>query len=180
MSKTSRLAAGGLFQSALEDSLIVPKITIANPNVTLTNSIGTTNTQIAFVTIPSGSLSPNSQIEIYALWTKAGTTSLDLKYKFGSSSGNYASALDFAGQFGFTTQLTISNTMHIHNNGSLNSQLLQPAGMGNFPGSIGTALVSASVDTSLDCNIYFGAQYTAAPAGGDTITLRSYRIVIWG
>jgi hypothetical protein len=159
---------------------ITDGVIIANPNITLTNAIGTTSTQMAFATIPGGIMTPNSQIEVLALYTKVSTTVMDAQIKFGAASGNFASAQLIGGQSGLTTQQSIGVSPIIINQGSLASQLCTVSGMNNHVGTNSATMTATTVDTSLDFNIYFGAQYTGAPAGGDTITLRAYRITIWG
>lgn len=156
-----------------------PLVYHAIPNITLTNAIGTTSTQAAFVTIPSGAMTPTSQIEILALYTKVGTTTMDAQIRFGATSGSWSSALLIGGQSGLTSQQSIGVSPVIINQGSLSSQLCTVSGQANHIGTNGATMTAANVDTSLDFNIYFGAQYTVAPAGGDTITLRAYRITIW-
>jgi hypothetical protein len=148
------------------------------PNVTLTNAIGTTETQFSFVTIKGGDLRPDSQIVIHLSATKAGSTSGDLRLRFGPASGSYATATAFGGQGGLTNQVFTNHLAEIWNNGTLNSQLASPAAIGSGLGSTTNAIVSGSVDTALDWNIYFGWQYTVAPAGGDSVTLRKFRVEI--
>lgn len=186
MSQTSRLAFAGALQAAVEENgtggVIVypPSFCLASgtPNTTLTNAIGTTNTQFSFVTIPGGALSASSQLDIRLSATKAGTTSGDLVLRFGAASGSYATATSFGGQGGLTTQVHISHLSEIWNNGTLNTQFASAVSVGGGLGASGNAMVSGTVDTSIDWNIYFGWVYTGAPSGGDSVTLRKFRVEI--
>lgn len=186
MSQTPRLAFAGALKAAVEENgtggVIVypPSFCLASgtPNVTLTNAIGTTETQFAFVTIKGGAMGPSSQLDIRTTITKAGAVAGDVRLKFGPASESFASATQFGGAGGLTTQVTTNNLAEIWNTGTLNSQLATPASVGSGLGAVTNAIVSGSVDTSLDWNIYFGWIYTASPTGGDSVTLRKFRVEI--
>lgn len=187
MSQTSRLAFAGALKAAVEENgtsgLIVypPSFCVAAgvPNVTLTNSIGqNTPTQFAFATIPAGAMGASSQLQIQAFFSKAGSTGIDILCRFGAASGNFATATPFGGQSGLTTQQSIAILPEIWNTGTLNNQLANAVAMTGAQSTSGAALVAGTVDTSLDWNIYFGLTYTGAPIGGDSVTLRKFRITI--
>lgn len=148
------------------------------PNITLTNAIGTTETQFAFITIKGGALGPSSQLDIRSTYSKLLDTVCNILVKIGPASGSYASASYIGGQFGLTTQRSIGHLHEVWNTGTLNNQLSNGSGNSNAVGITTATLTSTSIDTALDWNIYFAMQYTAAPVVGDSVTLRKFRVEI--
>jgi hypothetical protein len=150
-------------------------VAMSTPNLTLLDtsaSAGTTNTQIGFLTIPGNVMGPSSRLLVHAVISATGGNAKTTVVRAGPASGTYATATNFSGQSGLTNQVTMALTPMIWNTGTLASQKATPSNVNSFSstGSSATPVVSMSIDTSLDWNIYFGVQMGLLN-GGDTMTL---------
>ena len=160
---------------------------IANecPNTLLTDAssggIGTTLSQIGFVTVPGGVMKPKSKIVVNCALGLTGNDSKTITLRAGPASGTFATATGFCGQAGLTTQLWAPLTALIWNNGTTSSQKASPANLPNYMSSTANPIVSMSIDTSLDWNIYFGVQSSIANgAPSNTFTLLEYFVELVG
>ena len=144
-----------------------------------TTGIGVADTQAGFVTIKGGTLGVRSRVEVSALFGGTGGNSKNIFLKAGPATGNYATAVAFGGQSGLSTHRWMQTSSLIYNNGTLAAQILSPFNSQQWRGSTTLSPVSASIDTALDWNIYFGVQMGVS-GGGDTMTLSNYTVNLIG
>lgn len=153
------------------------------PNVTFTDStttgIGLNLTQAAFATIPGYWMRERTRLVIGAVLDAAGNDSKDIQFRIGPASGTFATALQFGGQVGLTTQRYVSLLAMLWNDNSLQAQRATPTGQPNWVGTnTANNTGTFAVDTTLDWNIYVGVKFNLANgAPTNTWTLRNFFVM---
>lgn len=133
------------------------------------STVGTGEETLATVTIPGGTMGPNGALRITTLWAVTGGTvgTRTARIKFGGT--NYASVNIV------TTSITFNNVTPIRNRNSESSQIGGPAATGSVVGLASQAVVTSTVDTSVDVSLVFTG---ASPTSGETLILKSYIIEV--
>ena len=133
------------------------------------STIATTETQIASVLVPGGTLGPNGTLRLTTLWEHSDNTgNKTMTLRFGVEGTGGTSFWTFS-----TINSTTINMLSIRNRNATNSQL------GNLPaaGGYGTMTVpfsTGAIDTTVDQYITF----TGSSVDGDTVSLVSYTIEV--
>lgn len=127
----------------------------------------TTETNIANIRIPGGSMGPTGAIELKCLWTYPNSANnKTLTVRFNPTSGTTAGGV-LHGTFSVTTS-ALTQTVIIIRNTAVNSQVFWPltpvTPFGNNPGGIGTLALDTTADTYLNIN-------AITASGAETITL---------
>lgn len=136
----------------------------AGPSITGT----LTETTLATVTVPAGTIGANGQIEIIALWSHTNNANnKTLRVKIGTSVLLLVAVT--------TTNATQSYTRFANRN-SQAAQVLHPVGTLNAFASVGTAHSTLTEDTAVDKNITFTAQLANV---ADSIGLESFIINVY-
>jgi hypothetical protein len=127
----------------------------------------TTETTLATITIPGGSMGPNGSLRISPLWSytnSANTKTLRIKF-----AGNtcYSSTP--------TTSAGLQAYFTIRNNNSASAQSAIGTGTSSGSGGSSTAVVSLTVDTSLDQVVVITGQLASA---AENISLLGYSVEV--
>jgi hypothetical protein len=137
---------------------------LAQSSVPVAHTGSTSETTLASVTIPAGSMGANGRLRITSLWS--GTNSANnktMRHKFGGT--NY-----FAQNM--TTHQSWRQETEIGNRNATNSQI---GNSNNSWGSGGVAPNTSAVDTTVDTTVLLTGQLANA---ADTLVLESYRVEI--
>lgn len=123
------------------------------------------------VTIPGGSLGPNGQVRVRALWSatnNANTKQTRIRFGAAGVAGTVVQAINA------TSIACVETLRSICNRNAQNSQVVFPSTQGAF-GTVTTAVTTMTIDTSADFHVVL----TCTPFNtGDTITLESWTIEI--
>lgn len=142
-------------------------------------SISTTLSQVAVATIPGGRMGLRTRLQIGAIFDLAGNDSKDLRLLAGPASGSFATATQFGGLAGLTTQRYAPLFGLVAAENSVTALRANAVGQGDWPRANSTASIALSIDTALDWNIYVGVKFNAA-TNGNTATLRSFWVQVIG
>jgi hypothetical protein len=128
----------------------------------------TTETNLAALRIPGGSMGAGGTINLQCFWTYPNSANAKtLQYRFTSTPGSTS-----GGQMGSPpspTTTTNTQTLHIVHNTAVNAQLVSP-GQPTAPfGSLAAAAFPNSIDTSADSFINVNGQLASA---AETLTLQ--------
>lgn len=126
---------------------------------------------LATVTIPGGTMGANGRAEVFAVWQMTNNVNGKLVgVRVSSATGTVIIQNSVPSQASCTMLGSWANR---------NSQSSQVTGTPNVSGGLGgttTVVNTTTVDTSGDVALHFSAQKSTA---GDTITLESYRVLIY-
>lgn len=134
----------------------------------------TSETVLATVVIPGGSMGSNGVLRITALWSASPNNANNKtpRTRLGGIGGKILR------QVSLPSLLSARECIQIQNRNAQNSQVgaASGAGAGGWNGA-GAAVLTASVDTSTDQSLVFTGQLAT---GTDSITLESYIVeVLW-
>jgi hypothetical protein len=143
---------------------VLPRV-LAQSAVAVSKTGDTTETTLATITIPGGSMGPNGSVRVTTLW----------------SCTNSANTKTLRGKFGGTVYLTRAETatanirhqFQVQNRGSAASQVGATGNLSTGWGISTSPLVTSSVDTAADQVITLTAQLAV---GTETITLEAYLV----
>lgn len=143
---------------------------LAQAVVNASCAANTTENVLATITVPANTLGLNGSVEILTTWSM--TNSANAKTTRVRFSG--AAGTEFQSRV-ITTQVSSQQVTSISNAGAANAQ--RGMGLGS-PGNGETtnAIVSGSVDTTVDTTIVISGQKASS---GETLTLVKYRIVVY-
>lgn len=125
----------------------------------------TTFSALATITVPANSMGANGRLRITKQYTM--TSDADTKQTITRFDGNVLFTVNF------TTTATYGVTFEILNRGVTNSQVATRQGASS------TAVLTSSVDTTVDKNIEIGGNWTAAATAGDIIRLEGYSVELY-
>lgn len=147
---------------------VAPQTIILAQSAVAASVTGTvTETALATVTIPAGSLGANGLVEVIAVWTTTNSANnKSLKVKLGSTAFLNVTA---------TTTASAQTFTRAANRNSTSSQLGYSAGATGFSTSTG-ANFTASLDTTADVTLTITGTLTNT---GETITLEGYTVRIY-
>lgn len=127
-----------------------------------------TETTLATITIPAGSLGPNGSFEIETLWTVTNSANTKtLRVKLGSTAFANIAA---------TTSASAQLHTRVANRNSAASQVGFPSANSSGFGVSSAAVTTGAVDTSQDAIVTITGQLASA---GETITLESYVVKLF-
>ncbi len=157
---TAQLATQGL------STWFIP--TGGHSNTVSSVSSGTTEVQLASITIPAGSMGANGTLRVTTNWsyTNSGNTKT-FRVRFGGSSGTgYLSSTA-------TTTATARDQKEICNNNATNSQKGYNSGFSGTFNTSSSAFSTGSIDTTSSTTVYISGQTASS---GETITLESFTV----
>jgi hypothetical protein len=143
---------------------------IAHSAVAASHTGNTTETVLATISIPAGSMGPNGMLRVTTLWSMTNTANnKTFRVRLGGASGT-----QFLNQA--IAQASYQDHRLIRNRNSQSSQICSPAGgmVGGFGVTTGT-LASGAVDTSAAQDLVLSAQLANS---GETVTLESYTVEV--
>lgn len=140
---------------------------LAQSGVAVSHTGNITETTLATITLPAGSMGANGQVVIETLWSYTNSANnKTLKAKLGAST--------FMDLTVTTTALTQFRTRIA--NRSASSQVGFAAAAGSPFGNSGSALVTSAIDTTAAQTVTLTAQLASA---AETITLESYIVQVF-
>jgi hypothetical protein len=163
------IVAPGASATALRNALALQGAgAIAQSAVAQSVTGTTTETTLATITIPAGSMGPNGQIEVTTLWSCTNSANnKTLRVKFGSTAFLNVAA---------TTSAAIHVLTRIANRNSAASQVGSPSSTTNSLGATGASVTTAAIDTTADVTLAITGQLASA---SETLTLESYIVKIY-
>lgn len=142
---------------------------IAASAVSASHTGDTTETTLATITIPGGTLGPNGYIEILTLWSITNNANnKSLIVRFGGASGPLFL------QYVLGATATAQAYTMIQNRNSVSSQVGSHSNYGGLATSAG-AVITGTVNTAADQDVLIRAQLSNS---GDTITLERYVVKV--
>jgi len=173
---TDLTISNGVIWSNVGNNSVVFKI---KPNLEIINSTpgAAAGIQMGVITIPGGVVKSASIIRVEAIYgsnSALGTKSTLLK--IGNEAIPWATATQFAGQGGLTTQKWLVNDARIIPIAGVANQIIQPAFANSFGTANNAAAIAAAFDMGLDWSIYFGG--TADGTAGCSLILYSASVEI--
>ena len=143
--------------------------TVAQSAVAFPLTGSTSETTLATITIPGGSMGPNGRCIVTVLLSSTNNANAKtLKVKFGGT---------FFANYSLASTAASRVRVDLSNRNSLSSQIGGVASVSGFGGSAGSA-VPGSIDTSSDVTVLITGQLGV---GTDTVTLESYSVeVVYG
>lgn len=142
---------------------------LAQGNVASSHTGNTTETTLAQVTIPAGSMGANGRLRITTIWSmtnSANNKTMRVRFNHATTGAAFMNQAQ-------TTQATNRFQCEIINRNSQSSQLGGHAGGTGGWGVTTTAAITSTVDTSVDTTLYITAQLAL---GSETLTLESYLV----
>lgn len=157
----------------------------STPNVTLTDKtaggIGTTLTQMGFVTIPGGKMGLRTRLEVAAIMEMNGNDGKTIQLRAGPASGTFATATQWGGASGLTTQKYQAVSCLLWSDNSRTAQRCSPVGAAGTFGNNVNPPIALAIDTAVDWNIYVGIQFGLANgAPENNATLRNFWVRVIG
>lgn len=153
--------------TAALDDIGVPRV-IAQSAAAVPHTGTTSETTLATITLPAGSMGANGRIEIDALWSVTNSANTkNTRVRLGGTE-IYRSTL--------TTSAALRHLTMAHNRNSQASQVAMDKFTANGTGASGNAVTTAAVDTSAEQTITLTAQLASA---AETITLESYIVTVF-
>lgn len=150
------------------DALALQAMPFAQNAVSSSHTGDTTETALATITIPAGTIGANGQVEVIALWSVTNNAnSKTLKVKLGATAFTSVST---------TSTGSFQTYTRIANRNSQASQVAMAFGAGNAFASSGGANTTAAIDTSVDTTLTLTGTLAV---GTDTVTLESYIVHIY-
>jgi hypothetical protein len=144
---------------------------LAQSAVAASHTGNTTETTLATVTIPAGTMGGNGSVAIETLWSY--TNSANNKTLFVRFGGTGGTAYR---QIVLTTTDTVLNMCQVFNRNSQSSQIGSPAAAGGGYGAVAAANVTSAVNTANATDISIRCQLANS---GETITLEAYRVIVY-
>lgn len=131
----------------------------------------TTETTLATIVIPGGTLGANDALRITAKWrAHQGSQNKVFRCKFDNNT---------AQGYSTTAQGTLQQCVIIANRNATNAQLAALQSTADqFGWSTTTAYTTLTVDTTVDKNVTLTAQWGSAGAGTNVITLEGYTVEV--
>jgi hypothetical protein len=141
---------------------------LAQSGVAVAHTGVTTETTLASIVIPAGSMGLNGRVRVTTLWTMTNSANNKVmrgRFNHATTGTTYLTSTQ-------TTQNTFRHQFEIINRNSQSSQCGAPGGLNAYGQTTGVLLTSA-IDTSVETTIYLTGQLVNA---SETLTLEGYMV----